>query len=87
MKRFLLIVALAGGATPGFAQNADQVARLRAACEADARALCPNVVPGGGRILACLKQNAASLSMACRDALPDAEKLKDEAQKSGKLPK
>lgn len=71
---------------PVRAQSADQIARVRSACEADARALCANIMPGGGRILACLQQHAANLSAACHDALPEAEKLKNEAQKSGKLP-
>lgn len=40
-----------------------------AACRADYDALCASVAPGGGRIVACLRQHAAQLSPACREAL------------------
>jgi len=42
---------------------------LRSACGADVRALCGGVSPGGGRIVACLAEQAAALSPACRDVL------------------
>ena len=42
---------------------------LRSACGADVRALCGGVPPGGGRIVACLAEQAAALSPACRDVL------------------
>lgn len=41
----------------------------RAACRADVEKLCPGVQPGGGRIVACLKENQAQVSAACKDAL------------------
>ena len=40
-----------------------------AACRPDVRAFCPNIVPGGGRILSCLAGNKDRLSYPCRDAL------------------
>lgn len=43
-------------------------------CKADIEKLCPGVAPGGGRIIACLKQNKAQVSDACQTAL---EKLRD----------
>jgi hypothetical protein len=42
---------------------------LRSACGRDVRALCGGVPPGGGRIVACLAEQAPALSPACRDVL------------------
>ena len=39
------------------------------ACRAEVQKLCANVQPGGGRILACLKQNQASISADCKAKL------------------
>ncbi len=39
------------------------------ACEPDVRRYCPNVLPGGGRILSCLAGNKDRLTFGCRDAL------------------
>jgi hypothetical protein len=41
---------------------------LRAACSPDAARLCSGVQPGGGRVVACLKQHKDELSDACRKA-------------------
>lgn len=41
----------------------------RSACGADIRTLCAGVAPGGGRIIQCISNNAASLSPACKDVL------------------
>jgi hypothetical protein len=38
---------------------------LRSGCGEDARALCSDVPPGGGRIMQCLAAQSASLSPAC----------------------
>lgn len=40
-----------------------------AACAPDVRRFCPNVVPGGGRIVSCLGGNKDRLSHPCRDTL------------------
>lgn len=40
-----------------------------AACRSDAASLCQNVERGGGRRIACLKENQAKLSPACAEAL------------------
>jgi hypothetical protein len=39
------------------------------ACAPDVHRYCPNVLPGGGRILACLAGNKDRLSPRCRDTL------------------
>jgi Cysteine rich repeat len=38
-------------------------------CEPDVRRYCPNVLPGGGRILSCLAGNKDRLTYRCRDTL------------------
>jgi hypothetical protein len=42
---------------------------LRSTCGGDVRALCGGVPPGGGRIVQCLAEQAASLSPGCRGTL------------------
>jgi hypothetical protein len=41
----------------------------RAACAPDIQALCAGVQPGGGRILACLKEHKDKVSDGCRKAV------------------
>ena len=56
-------------------------------CRADYDRLCPGVVPGGGRVLACLRTRANELSANCAQALPRAESLRDRATAAGALPR
>jgi hypothetical protein len=42
---------------------------LRSGCGEDARALCSDVPPGGGRVMQCLATRGASLSPACANVL------------------
>ncbi|MDE5464688.1 cysteine rich repeat-containing protein [Bradyrhizobium sp. CSS354] len=42
---------------------------VQSACREDVRTLCGGVAPGGGRIIQCVANNAASLSPACKDVL------------------
>jgi hypothetical protein len=46
-----------------------EMAVLRGACGPDYRALCAGVPPGGGRVIGCLRDNAASLSPGCQAVL------------------
>jgi len=46
-----------------------QPADARTACAADVQKLCPGVQPGGGRILACLKQHKDQVSDGCKSAV------------------
>lgn len=64
--KVLLVVCAATAAQSTQAQ--DQLAAIRAACAADAQKLCAGVQPGGGRIMACLKEHKDSLSDRCRQA-------------------
>lgn len=50
------------------------------ACRNDARSLCAQVQPGGGRIVACLKSRESQLSEACRIALPVMERCAGEVR-------
>ena len=50
------------------APTGDQLAAVRAACADDAQKFCATVQPGGGRIVACLKEHKDSLSDKCRQA-------------------
>jgi hypothetical protein len=55
------------------AQSATQI--LTAGCADDARRFCSGVAPGGGRIVACLKQNRDSLSEQCKQAAARASSM------------
>jgi Cysteine rich repeat len=46
-----------------------QVSDARTACAADIQKLCAGVAPGGGRILACLKQHKDQVSNGCKQAI------------------
>ena len=45
-----------------FAQTASE----RAACESDYKQYCPNVIPGGGRPMACLSGHLDQLTPECK---------------------
>jgi hypothetical protein len=44
---------------------------VRTKCRAEYRAYCSDVDIGGGRVVACLQSNAASLSPACQSGLAE----------------
>ena len=74
----LLAALCLGLAGTAFAQQGSEAKAqaLKQACAADYNAMCSGVQPGGGRIIACLKQNADKLSPTCRQALGDAKAAK-----------
>jgi len=45
------------------------MADAQKACASDVKTLCPDVQPGGGRILACLKEHKESVSDPCKQAI------------------
>jgi hypothetical protein len=51
----------------------EQMIVLRQSCAGDYRTLCGGVPLGGGRAIACLRANAASLSPQCSGALSAAQ--------------
>ena len=68
----LVGIALASAASAQ-TPSRDQMQAVRAACEADIRATCPGVQPGGGRILQCMKANPDKISKPCKEALAAAK--------------
>ena len=59
-------------ATPPTGAVQDALTEARTACAGDIQNLCAGVEPGGGRILACLKQHKAQVSDPCRQAVAKA---------------
>src|SRR5260370_29481549 len=55
--RVLLLVCAATPAQSALADDQPTLAAIRAACAQDAQKLCAGVQPGGGRIVACLKEH------------------------------
>jgi hypothetical protein len=56
---------------PASAQSS-AIEAAQAACSADLQQLCAGVQPGGGRMLACLKQHRDQVSPACKQAVMSA---------------
>jgi hypothetical protein len=48
-----------------------EIRLVRSACGNDFRTYCSGMQPGGGRVVECLRANAASLSPTCQGALMD----------------
>lgn len=73
------LAAIGGGGPPRAAAAApppsarQEAAVLRRSCEMDYRRLCHGIRPGGGRALACLRDNSQSLSPQCGNALMAAQ--------------
>jgi len=61
-------VSLVRAAQSAQAGDQQSLAAIRAACAEDAQKLCAGVQPGGGRIVACLKEHKDSLSDRCKQA-------------------
>jgi hypothetical protein len=57
---------------PAQAPSQQAMADARAACGTDIQKLCAGVQPGGGRILACLKQHKEQVSDGCKQAVAKA---------------
>ena len=63
-----LLLSLAAISLPGSILAARAATPL-ALCKADAERICSGVVPGGGKIIACLKQHKDEVSVGCAKAL------------------
>jgi hypothetical protein len=64
----LLFVCAATAAQSAQADSQPSLAAIQAACAGDAQKLCAGVQPGGGRIVACLKEHKDALSDQCKQA-------------------
>jgi hypothetical protein len=64
----LLVICATTSVPSALAQDQPSLAAIRAACAEDAQRLCAGVQPGGGRIVACLKQHKDALSDGCKQA-------------------
>jgi hypothetical protein len=64
-----------------------QAKSLASICRSDYDRLCKGVMPGGGRVVACLAEKAESLTPDCKAALPEAKSLASKAAASGAAPK
>lgn len=51
-------------------------------CSDDIARFCKEVIPGGGRIISCLKGNEDKLSHDCREKLQEVQKRIDEAKEA-----
>jgi len=80
MLRTIATLALATGLAAGMLPVRAADAAGSQACREDAHKLCSSVQPGGGRILACLKQHTSELSAPCQSALPTLERCSQEVQ-------
>ncbi|MEO8320523.1 MAG: cysteine rich repeat-containing protein [Bradyrhizobium sp.] len=93
--RTLAALAVGAAAFPGASEAQTQIPpqmrgeamALMQVCRADYDQLCSNVVPGGGRILACLQEHAGQISSGCAKAMPRAQSLRDSAVAAGVMPK
>ena len=68
-------------------QMRSEAMTLMQICRGDYDRLCSGIMPGGGRVLACLQSHTSELSAACAQAMPRAEALKNSAAAGGMLPK
>ncbi len=71
----VLLFGMAASAQWGVAHAQTAVQILTAGCADDAHKFCSEVAPGGGRIIACLKQNKDSLSDKCKQAAAQASRM------------
>ena len=70
MAAAVLSVSLVVLAYPAMAQERlSEGLRIVRACAGDVERLCAGIVPGGGRIKACVKENLTQLSPQCFDAI------------------
>ncbi len=67
-RALLLLSCVLLAASYARADDTAAMAVLRAGCTADVQRLCPNVQPGGGAIIACLRAHKDALSDRCKQA-------------------
>ena len=58
--------------TPSTTPTRAQIQAVAQACRGDIHQFCDGIQPGGGRILACMREHKDQLSPACQDAMAQA---------------
>ncbi len=62
-------------------QNMDAVlVQLKQICQSDIQRLCPNVQPGGGRIIKCMSEHQDEISPTCKQAIAQADQTVAQGQ-------
>jgi hypothetical protein len=79
-RAFLLSATLLFMAVSSPAYAEPQGGHGKKDCKADVARFCPEVKPGEGRLLACLKAHQAQLQPACQAKLPQWEKVQQMKQ-------
>jgi len=70
IRIFALVFLAAVAAPPAGAQQPSAIPEaLRKSCRADYQKFCATVLPGEGRVLACIRQNWSDVSPGCRAAI------------------
>jgi Cysteine rich repeat len=69
LARYIAAAGLAAVATFAMGANVFAAADPLAYCKADVARLCPEVEPGGGRIIGCLNAHKMEVSVGCAKAL------------------
>ena len=49
-----------------------KLAAFKKACQPDVKKNCPDIVPGGGRVEACIKDHFADMSEECKETISQA---------------
>ncbi len=66
----LLIATYCCGVAPARSAPGNQIPDdVKEKCKSDYSRLCSNVMPGGGRIIACFQAHKDEVTPDCRDAL------------------
>lgn len=65
---------------PGTAYGSNE---SNGACKEDVEKLCPGVQPGGGRIIACLREHRDQVSDACKANLSHMQRHRRQSQTTG----
>jgi hypothetical protein len=70
MTRYFFLFLIASASTASAQQlSMSQRAELRDNCKTDIQQLCAGVKPGGGQVLACVKENQDKLSPQCTETI------------------
>lgn len=83
MKRTLLLIPALFAAGSVWAEDPPAKLDRLSDCRADLQKLCPNVQPGGGRLVACLKDNKDSVSDTCKQRVEQIRQIRKGSNRPG----